>query len=215
MALPPVYKVIALAGRRGAGKTTLAQFALRNSKELFGNSFTVGITGFAFAMKEYLNTALGVPRDILYGPDEIKNRLTHLSWSDWPGGPPHHYGYMTGREVMEEWARIVLRLDPDAGVRPCLAHIAANPQTIWIIEDLRRQWEIEALHNVGGKVIRLSRRIDDDKTTFTDSCFDNLTGWDASIDNANMTLADTQATFAKLLHRLLIMEPARHDKACS
>ncbi len=205
--------ILAFAGRRGSGKSTLTKFLLRNSNELLHSrdSAKSKSFGFSHALKEYLVSALGLDWKILYGSDADKNKPTHIPWERWPVGQRRPASeVMTHRELMEAWASFMRNLDSLAGVRPCIDDIQNGSGLhleLAIIEDLRFQNEVEAVHDRGGKVIRL-HRFAGGENVGTDKALLSLTGVDYELHNEEQSLAGTTKELLTVLRGWNIIRPA-------
>lgn len=192
--------IIAFSGRRRSGKDSSCNFLVRNATELFG---THKAQRFAFAtrLKEFCIEYLGVRREFAYGLDQDKENLSSVRWEDMP-----HYdrlvrhmeypekrptGLMTIREVLQqvgtEWFRT---LRPNIWIDLLLSDIERSEATHCFVSDLRFHNEAEAIQAVGGKVIRLTRRIPEYNTDThaSEVQMDSYAKFDYVIDNTNIGL---------------------------
>lgn len=127
-------KLIGLAGPKGVGKTTTAEWIADTHNAL--------IVSFAGPIKTML-CAMGVPSESLYGKKK-EQAIPHL-------------GY-TGRYLMkslgEEWGRNMIH--KDLWVRIAKEAIENANRSI-VVDDVRRENEAEMIRDMGGLVICLSR----------------------------------------------------------
>lgn len=77
-------RILALAGKQGAGKDTCAKFLVRNATELFGKGGVVKTYHFADSLKQLLADYFGLDPDLLWGTQEQKKTFTHLQWENLP-----------------------------------------------------------------------------------------------------------------------------------
>lgn len=78
-------KILAICGKKKSGKDTCANFLARNATELLAEpNKSVKIYHWGDALKEFLIEYLDIPRNLLYGTDDDKNKLTHIRWEDMP-----------------------------------------------------------------------------------------------------------------------------------
>jgi hypothetical protein len=106
--------------------------------------------------------------------------------------PVRMTGLMTHRQVMAFVATELFRkFDPYCFIRKTMNDIdfwlQKNPYGIAAISDVRFVNEVHTIQKAGGKVIRLTRQIDDDKH-LSETELDNYTSFDCLIDNQDMSL---------------------------
>lgn len=130
-------KIIALAGPKGVGKTTIAKVI----EEVL---IDAEIHSFAAPIKSMIE-AMGIGRNLIDDP-ELKNQPI-----DWVGKSP--------REMMQtlgtEWGRQMVR--DDIWLRVVAEKIKYSPVGTVIIDDCRFDNEAEFVNNSGGVVIDLFR----------------------------------------------------------
>lgn len=119
----PRTKIIAFAGRKQAGKSTLANFLAHNADELFGppryrcgvwtksTPVVVLVTGFANELKELCVNVLGLTRDQCYGTDDQKNTSTPYQW----GNLPHYERLLTDARTRRQVSAYIVT---DTGPAP-------------------------------------------------------------------------------------------------
>lgn len=176
--------IIALSGKKGSGKSSLAQALLRNASELWPGKV---VKKFALAdpLKGILVDILGVDPALVYGDDTQKNTLTGLLWENLP-----HYhlvqidrarkaiseggtegllkdvcpsGPMTVREVLQEVGTgIFRRFSQQVWVNALLRAIRRSDAQVAVIDDVRFANEAQGVTDAGGVVVRLTRGITGD-----------------------------------------------------
>ncbi len=173
--------IIALSGRKGAGKNEIAKFiknyvsvkmlkipnATANRVKDFGDmkDFTP-ITSTAFIecsfadnIKEFCINTLGLKKSQCDGTDEEKNSPTSYLWENVPDHLRKRNGPITGREVMQLFGTELIRNSfgnvwADATIRK----IKRSGKPIAIITDNRFPNEVDVvLKQKKGHVIRLTR----------------------------------------------------------
>jgi len=170
------------------------------------------IYSFADLLKESLCIELlGLTHEQCYGTDEQKNTPTHLKWEDMPGvattdvwgtidgkktldslGMTYHTpGFMTAREVMQFVGTDVMRkMYGDVWSKGTVKRILKEGSEMAAICDCRFPNEVEAVQEAGGKVIRLTRFTTDVDPHPSETALDGYKGFDAVIDNQNMSLGE-------------------------
>ena len=125
----------------------------------------VKIYSFADTLKEVAVNVFGIPYEQIYGSNAQKALPTHLLWENLPSSISRgNTGYMAGRDFMQYFGSDICRtLYPDIWADSCIAKIIADESDIAIIDDCRFINEINKVKEVGGKVIKLQREIDNDE----------------------------------------------------
>ncbi len=172
----------------------------------------------------------GLSWEQMYGSNDDKNSLTEIKWDGLLGvvtttEPPkdaqlirgklgkyydvcsglvyHEPGFMTAREVMQfVGTEVFRRMDSDIWVKTLMRQIQAENSAIALVGDVRFPNEVKGIQDVGGKVIRLTRKINDNahpsECALDAENFD-WTKFDAVIDNQNMTIQEqNEAIYSKL-----------------
>jgi hypothetical protein len=141
---------------------------------------------------------LGLTKEQCYGSDDQKNELTDMFWEG---------KQLSCRDVMQVVGTDIFRkLDPNVWVRSTISKIMKESPELAIVTDCRFPNEIEAIKNVGGKVLRLTRNpfnsdhlsecvLDKDKYDWSN--------FDFIIDNDKMPLYDQLVETKKLLEQIL------------
>lgn len=137
-------KIIALAGRKQSGKTTCSEFI---AQQFIDN---VKIYNFADPLKQDICiNILGLTYDQCYGTDDQKNELVNCSWND---------KQMTAREVMQFVGTNIFRsMQESVWTNATINKILKEKPNLAIVADCRFPNEVEAIKNVGGIVIKLTR----------------------------------------------------------
>ena len=99
---------------------------------------------------------------------------------------------MTAREVMQYVGTdFFRRIYPQVWVESTIRKIQKESPNLAVVVDCRFENEVKGIQDVGGKVIRLSRNIFGDSDQHpSETALDNYEGFDAVIDNAEMSIAE-------------------------
>jgi hypothetical protein len=155
---------------------------------------------FATALKEILIALFDIPKEMVYGTDEQKDQLTQYKWENMPVKVKGKSGFMTGREFMQYFGTDICReMYSDIWINRTLKDIAQEESKFSIISDARFENEIEAVQKAGGKVIRLTRSLKGKDIHKSELSLDNYNGFDAIIDNQNMTIEESCQELTKIL----------------
>lgn len=168
-------KIIAFSGRKQSGKSTSGEFLNRINKN-------VKIYAFADRLKKDICIdILGMNYDQCYGSDELKNTPTNINWQG---------KKLTAREVMEVVGTDIFRsLKKDVWVSSTINLIKKEKPEIACIVDVRFPDEVDAIHNIGGTVIRLTRDPFNSKNSIEcalDASNYNWKNFDFILDNSNI-----------------------------
>jgi hypothetical protein len=133
---------IGIVGRKGHGKDTAADTLVR--------IFKYERVAFADPIKEMLHVGLGISRDVLWGPDSVKN-VDDPAWG------------VSVRRMMQtlgtEWGRT--HVHPDLWIRLALdRHIPAREragQEHFVVSDVRYVNEAEKLRDAGFHILKIVR----------------------------------------------------------
>ena len=162
--------IIALSGRKGSGKDTVAPFVAGwcmdradrwISDDFLPGGYSVKRYSFADNLKEFCIQTLGLRKEQCYGTDDEKNTLTQYKWQNtpFPGRGVDGSPYMTGREVMQIFGTECVRawfgnVWADATIRRIREYLP----DLAIITDNRFPNEVQAvLNEPKGFIIRLTR----------------------------------------------------------
>ena len=108
---------------------------------------------------------------------------------------------MTAREVMQYVGTdFFRRIYPQVWVESTIRKIEKESPELAIIVDCRFPNEVEGIQGAGGKVIRLTRNIfgDTDKHP-SEVALDNFKGFDAYIDNQDMSISQQNESLYNVL----------------
>jgi len=175
---------------------------------------------FASTLKEIAVGLFGLKEENIYGNNIQKNQKTHFNWGDMPGVITsaalakkkdikkliddgvliyHKAGRMTHREFLQFFGTDICRkVYEDIWRAKLIEDIVRESPLLAVIDDCRFPDEIEAIQDAGGKVIYLTR------SNFTDShasesALDDFSGFDALIDNADLSIHETNIKIIECL----------------
>lgn len=138
-------KIIAFAGRKQSGKTTSAEFVAN----LFWKYGDAKIYNFADPLKTLCIDILGLEYNQCYGSDEDKNQLVNCYWDN---------KQLTAREVLQIVGTDMFRkMQNHVWSNATIRQILREQPNVAIIADCRFPNEVDAIKNVGGIVIKLTR----------------------------------------------------------
>jgi len=185
----------------------------------------IKLYSFADLLKVMCIKIFGLSYSQCYGTDEEKNTQTSYRWKDMPGiftnkaiyeqlcnfsgkdyaqknvgvYRPKNNAKMTARELLQYVGTDIFRkIKDDIWVEALLNKIETENSAYAIIDDCRFPNEVKGVQRVGGRVIRLTR------CPYTDihkseTILDNYTGFDAVLDNQDMTIEQQNKALYKLL----------------
>ncbi len=208
--------IIALSGKKGAGKNTVASYI----RSFFLRDYYSSCEfSFADHIKRFCIDVLGLKEKQCYGTDEEKNAPTKYLWENTPAfryyplsdvdGEPK--GPMTGREVMQVfgtecvrawfgnvWAEATLRSIKEAGV------------TLAVITDNRFPSETELiLEYPRGYVIRLTRSPYEGDGHESEVALDEF-NWKQercyTLDNKALTIKEQEQAVTRILDEIFHQE---------
>jgi hypothetical protein len=155
---------------------------------------------FATALKEMLIGLFDIPKELVYGTDEQKNQPTQYKWENMPIKVKGKSGFITGREFMQYFGTDICReIYPDIWTDRLIKDINAEQSNLAVISDARFENEIEAVQKSGGKVIRLTRTVEGADNHKSELALDNYAGFDAMIDNQNMSIEESCQHLVQLI----------------
>lgn len=155
---------------------------------------------FATALKEILIGLFEIPKEMVYGTDEQKDQFTQYKWENMPVKVKGKSGFMTGREFMQYFGTDICReMYSDIWTNRTIKDIVQEESKFSIISDARFENEIEAVQKSGGKVIRLTRSVKGKDIHKSELALDNYAGFDAVIDNQNMTIEESCQHLVQLI----------------
>ncbi len=134
-----------------------------------------------------------------------------MKWSSILGKVPKGVSkedFMSYRDILKYMGELFRRLDENVWINKALDRITNDAPGLSIIPDVRYENEITGIQGAGGKVIRLLRDPYHDDH-FSESSLDNFTGFDAVVDNRELSLSETCNKVFDLLAewKFVILEP--------
>lgn len=130
----------------------------------------IRIYGFGDHVKNFCANYLGVDLALMNGTDKEKNSPTTIPWKSMPAeiqrlwrkrnkeAKVEDYEFMTVRDTMQYVGGTLIRsLNPKAYIDFLMGQIDYEQPELAVIKDVRDPLEIDAIHDKGGKVIRLPR----------------------------------------------------------
>lgn len=129
---------------------------------------------------------LGLSYNQCYGSDMDKNEITNVYWEN---------KYLTAREVMQVVGTDIFRsMKPNIWPEATINKILDDNTELALITDCRFPNEVDAIHSVGGLVIRLTRNKLNSADHISEVILDkdryDWSNFDHVIDNENMTIYD-------------------------
>ena len=136
---------------------------------------------FADSLKSVAMTLFGLTREQCYGTGSQKNEKVAIK-------KPGSNKKFTARQFLQHFGTDMCRsLKPDIWTSYLIRHISAEQVGLALIGDCRFPNEVNAIHEAGGKVIRLTRRVNKDKHE-SETALDNFKEFDGIIDNSELTV---------------------------
>lgn len=157
------------------------------------------IRGYNFAtpLKGVCMSLFGLTQKQCYGTDQEKNTHTNIMWENL--SPEHKSGPMTSREFLQHFGTDICRqIKPDIWTSICIDNILDDESDLAIIGDCRFRNEVDAVHEAGGKVVRLLRRPNDDDHS-SENALEGYNGFDHVIDNSDMTIEECNKELLNVL----------------
>lgn len=152
---------------------------------------------FAEPLKIIATELFGIDREKIYGTDEQKNSKTHIKWENMPLSKKK--GKMTSREFMQYFGTNICRnIYQNIWTDALIKNIKNEEPLLAVIDDCRFENEVDAIHSIGGKVIRLTRNLYDDDHD-SEKALDAYQGFDKIIDNQNLSIHETNIEIIKTL----------------
>lgn len=167
---------------------------------------------FASPLKEIAVELFSLQRENVYGNEAKKNTATFFRWEDMPGIITskeatrnkatkklisdgvlkyHAPGKMTHREFLQFFGTDVCRkIYDEIWFTKLLNDVDTERPLIAIVDDCRFINEVESIQKTGGKVIYLRRSPHEDSHS-SESELDGYRGFDAVIDNSNLSIHET------------------------
>lgn len=138
-------KIIGIKGKKGHGKDSLVE-AIQRASDL-----PVRRLAFADPIKEMLHVGLGIPREILWGPAHIKERVDPRF-----GVTYRHMAQTLGTE----WGRMLIA--EDIWIKLALENHVPTVESflgpiLWVISDVRFINEARVIKENGGFIVEIER----------------------------------------------------------
>lgn len=160
----------------------------------------IKIYSFADILKQDIcMNILGLTYAQCYGTDDEKNELTHLSWND---------QQLSARDAMQIIGTDIFRkLDSNVWVKATIKRITIDKPNVAVITDCRFPNEIDAIKNIGGKTIRLTRN-PHNSDHISESVLDrdkfDWSKFDFVVDNAELSIYDQLNKVKNILDTILV-----------
>lgn len=167
---------------------------------------------FATPLKSFCMQVFGLTYEQAHGTNAQKDTPTQLKWEDMPippalvkgnlsdvrgnGSIPDYCcaktGFMTGREVLQYFGtQIGRQMWNNCWVDATIRKIAMQQPQMAIVTDVRFPNEVEGIQAAGGKVLRFTRApFAGQDEHASETALDNYEGFDAVIDNSDMSIAE-------------------------
>lgn len=159
------------------------------------------VKGYNFAdrLKQAAIKIFGIDPKLVFGTNEEKNGKTSIKWCDlgFAFFPKEiekmkkdgiYHDFMTGREFLQVFGtKVCRRIQDSCWIDRCIEDILAEECPLALIGDCRFPNEVEALKKIGAKVIKFTRKFDDDKDE-SETALDGYDNYDIVIDNQNITI---------------------------
>lgn len=139
--------IIALTGSKGSGKDEFFKIAAKNFPQL-----NICKIAFADPIKHEIINIFNLESEDQY--DRLKR--TNLYWTSRMGqNTPHE---VSGRHLVREIGMLMRSYDEDQFVEYVMNEVASEPQSVWVITDLRFDNELEAIKKANGIIIKVVRK---------------------------------------------------------
>ena len=169
----------------------------------------VKLYSFADVLKMSVCAILGLDERSVNGTNDEKNALTKYEWIDFKQFVTQEtkknvtdwLAKMSGREILQVVGTdIFRRVDYDVWVNACLRQIEFDKPELAIVTDCRFPNEVNGIQKAGGKVVRFTRApFADGDQHKSETALDNYDKFDATIDNATMSIEQQNEAVTKLL----------------
>jgi hypothetical protein len=181
-----MIQIIAFAGRKQSGKTTCSEFVTKYYNGSVEHYNQAKIYNFADPLKKDIcMNILGLTYDQCYGDDVSKNQFTEVFWEG---------NRLTAREVMQFVGTDIFRkMKQEVWAEATIKKIQKEKPKLAIIADCRFPNEVEAIRNVGGLVIKLTRNpynSQHSSETALDDINYSARNFDFIVNNKNMTITE-------------------------
>tara|TARA_R110002110_G_scaffold14288_5_gene66901 strand:+ start:382 stop:1158 length:777 start_codon:yes stop_codon:yes gene_type:complete len=158
---------------------------------------------FADPLKIIAIQLFGLTEKQCFGTDDDKNTPINIKWERMPDTDTKgRTGFMTAREFLQNFGTDICRkIKPAVWTDCCLKRIQQDDSELAIVPDVRFPNELEAIQEVGGKVIKLTRRpYQDDHSSETSLDSKDVTDkFDYVLDNSKLSIDETNMELLKVL----------------
>jgi hypothetical protein len=209
--------IIALSGKKGSGKDTLAPFIT----EYFWNEHSTEEQdrpiqlAFADLLKEFCIKVLGLDEKQCYGTDYEKEAPTKFLWENTPDAAERGCtGPMTGRDVMQIFGTESVRAwFGNVWAEATLRKIKEKHPPLAVVTDNRFPSEVETiLGHPSGYIIRLTRSPYLGDTHASEVALDDY-DWSHErcyvLNNAPLTIQETEVAVIPILEEIFAREHSR------
>ena len=177
--------IIAFAGRKQSGKSTLCTQVVNFIYDLEQLEDTAAIYNFADPLKNICMDILGLSFEQCHGTDNQKNELVNC----YKDG-----SQMTARQVLQTVGTEFFRsIQHNVWADATIRRIQQDNPLVALIGDCRFPNEVEAIKKAGGTVIKLTRNLynsDHSSETALDPENYDQSNFDLVVDNQNMTIEE-------------------------
>jgi len=162
------------------------------------------VRSFSFAepLKSIAIQLFGLTEAQCFGTDKDKNTPVDILWESMPDynhDAEWAEGFMSAREFLQYFGTDICRkIKDNVWVDVCINQIKHSGTQLAIVLDCRFKNEAEAIKKAGGKVIRFTRKPHEDSHA-SETDLDDYDKFDAVIDNANMTIDETNMKVMEIL----------------
>lgn len=169
------------------------------------------VYSFATELKETLIRVFSLNPDFVYGSDADKNTPTHIKWKDiWHLLPKERQkalaskkdGFLTHRELMQEFGTICRAFDPECWMRAAWSKLTDDGFPFCVIDDGRYENEVDYGNSRGAVVVRLTLQPFEDSHTSELIHKVPQSKFFTEIDNKNMTIDQKNDSIITLLDRI-------------
>jgi hypothetical protein len=136
--------------------------------------------------------------NLLMGTDEDKNTLTKFQISDFTKRRQDKKP-ATIRNILQHFSELLWNIDNNLFCKRMEEIINNVPSKYIFISDVRRLNELVYLKNMGVKLIKLTKKNDDNDTHSTENELDLFDGYDYIIDNDKLTIHEKNEQLQNIL----------------
>lgn len=128
----------------------------------------VSIINFADPLKQDCCKYFGIPEELVWGGKKDKDTLLKITWGDiqdvfkpaFDMDVKKKKKRMSVRDVLITYADMVRSINPEAFVNAAFHKISKSEADLFLIGDVRYEYEVNAIRENGGKVIRLNKIVE-------------------------------------------------------